>query len=103
MKAKIELLDGLFIDVFREEVRRVQVVKDLDTWYKLLDCPGVECACLAESPEGALDLWYDEEFNFREPRLPAFQLDQFEVGRLKDDNHSTGTLWYWLAIRKARA
>ena len=74
MKAKIELLDGLFIDVFREEVRRVQVVKDLDTWYKLLYCPGVECACLAESPEGALDLWYDEEFNFREPRLPAFQL-----------------------------
>ena len=73
-KTKIELLDGLFIDPFREEVRRVQVAKDLDVWYKLLYCHGVECASLAESPEGALDLWFDEEFLFREPRLPAFRL-----------------------------
>jgi hypothetical protein len=73
-KPKINLLDGLFIDPFRKEVRRAQVAKDLDTWYELLCCNGVECACLAESPEGNLDLWYDEEFLFREPRLPAFRL-----------------------------
>ena len=74
MTKQIKLLDGLFIDPFRKEVRRVQVAKGLDTWYKLLYCHGVECACLAESPEGALDLWFDEEFLFREPRLPAFRL-----------------------------
>jgi hypothetical protein len=74
-KTKIELLDGLFIDPFRKEVRRVQVAKGLDTWYKLLYCSGVECACLATGPEDAnLDLWFDEEFLFREPRLPAFRL-----------------------------
>jgi hypothetical protein len=73
-KAKIKILDGLFIDPFREEVRRVQVARDLDTWYKLLYCRGVECTCLAESSEGALDLWFDDEFLFREPRLPAFKL-----------------------------
>jgi hypothetical protein len=73
-KTKIKLLDGLFIDPFREEVRRVQVARDLDTWYKLLYCHAVDRACLAESPEGELDLWYDDEFLFREPRLPAFRL-----------------------------
>jgi hypothetical protein len=73
-KTKIKLLDGLFIDPFRKEVRRVQVAKDLDTWYELLYCHAVECACLAESPEGNLDLWFDDEFLFREPRLPAFRL-----------------------------
>jgi hypothetical protein len=73
-KAKIQLLEGLFIDPFRQEVRRVQVVRDLDVWYKLLYCRGVECASLAERSEGSLDLWYDNEFLFREPRLPAFRV-----------------------------
>jgi hypothetical protein len=83
-KAKIELLDGLFIDPFRKEVRRVQVARDLDTWYKLLYCRSVECACLAESPNENLDLWFDDEFLFREPRLPAFKLKSAKSAGMAD-------------------
>ncbi len=49
---------------------------DLSTWYKLLWCESVESVPVAEHPEknASMDLWYDEKFLFKEPRLPAFKL-----------------------------
>jgi hypothetical protein len=93
MKTETELLDGLFIDPFRGEVRRVRVARNLDTWYKLLYCDSVECAVLANDPGdgAALDLWFEEEFLFREPRLPAFRLQTSKsAGNIQHTIHGYG-------------
>ena len=73
-KSKTDLLEGLLIDPFRREIRRVRVARGLDTWTQLLGCDRVDYACLASDGASNLDLWFDDEFTFREPAWPAFRL-----------------------------
>lgn len=76
MNTLTKLLDGLLIDPFRKEVRRIRVARELATWRQLLECDYVDCACVAsDSADNAcLDIWFDDEFLFKEPVWPAFQL-----------------------------
>jgi hypothetical protein len=74
MTTATKMLDGLLIDPFRQELRRVRVAHDLDTWYGVLCCDNVDVCCLASnSLDGAaLDIWFDDEFTFKEPIWPGF-------------------------------
>jgi hypothetical protein len=76
MTTKSKLLDGLLIDPFRQELRRVRVSGDLRVWYKVLQCDHVDVCCLAsDSSQGAnLDIWFDDEFTFKEPIWPGFRV-----------------------------
>jgi hypothetical protein len=70
------MLEGLLIDPFRQELRRVRVAHDLDTWYGVLCCDNVDVCCIAsDSADGAgLDIWFDDEFTFKEPVWPGFRV-----------------------------
>jgi hypothetical protein len=71
---KLKLLDGLLIDPFRKEVRRCRVADDLATWYRLLECDTVDRWPIASDAGSYLDIWFDDEFLFKEPIWPAFRL-----------------------------
>jgi hypothetical protein len=78
---KTKLLDGLLIDPFRKEVRRIRVADDLATWYKLLECDYVDRCPIASDPANGsyLDIWFDDEFLFKEPVWPAFRFTDSEL------------------------
>jgi hypothetical protein len=72
--SKTKLLDGLLIDPFRKEVRRIRVADELSTWYKLLECDAVDRCPIASDSGKYLDIWFDDEFLYKEPVWPAFRL-----------------------------
>jgi hypothetical protein len=76
MTTKSKMLDGLLIDPFRQELRRVRVGSDLDTWYSVLECSNVDVCCIAsDSLDGSnLDIWFDDCFLDREPLWPGFRV-----------------------------
>jgi hypothetical protein len=71
---KTKLLDGLLIDPFRKEVRRCRVADQLATWYELLQCDTVDRCPIASDSGSYLEVWFDNEFLFKEPVWPVFRL-----------------------------
>jgi hypothetical protein len=76
MTTATKTLDGLLIDPFRQELRRVRVADDLGAWCEVLQCDRVDVCCIAsDSADGAaLDVWFDDEFTFKEPIWPGFRV-----------------------------
>lgn len=76
MTTETKLLDAVLIDPFKKELRRCRVADDLATWHRLLNCDHVDyCPIASDSrDDSCLDIWFDDEFLFKEPRWPAFRL-----------------------------
>lgn len=78
---KSALLKALFIDPYRQELQRIEIENDLDTWRKALRCDWIEHLTLSRESVGHtnLDLWFNEEGAINaEPALlaPRFRLQR---------------------------
>jgi hypothetical protein len=90
---KTKLLNGLLIDPFRKEVRRCRVADELATWSTLLECNYVDRCPIASDSGNYLDVWFDDEFLFREPVWPAFRLTaSVSMGSTEHVLHGYGLL-----------
>lgn len=60
-------IKGVLIDVFKEEVREIEVEKNLDSYYKILGC---DCIDIVNRQIGdkSFDIICDDEGVFKEPQ-----------------------------------
>lgn len=73
-KTKVKMLAGLLIDPYKQEMRRVEIADDLDSWREAMQCQWVEHHLLSREPMTNIDLFFDEEFAISGEIKPSFQL-----------------------------